>query len=47
MLALAPMEEDIAERRRIEDDFIKTHPNPSGLKQTLLARRDQLLLPRD
>jgi len=41
------VEDDMAERRRIEDDFIKTHPNPPELKQKLVARRDQLLSPRD
>ena len=41
------VEDDVAERRRIEDDFIRTHPNPPGSKQILLARREQLLSPRD
>jgi hypothetical protein len=37
------VEKDLIERRRIEDDFIRTHPNPPGLKQKLLERREQLL----
>jgi uncharacterized protein (DUF433 family) len=36
-------EKDMAERRREEDEFIKTHPNPPGLKQKLLERREQML----
>jgi len=37
------VERDMTERRRIEDEFIKTHPNPPGLKQKLLDRREQML----
>jgi uncharacterized protein (DUF433 family) len=33
---------DSVERRRIEDEFIKTHPAPSGLKQKLERAREQL-----
>jgi hypothetical protein len=36
-----PMKE-FMERRRIEDEFIKTHPNPPGLKRRLLERREQM-----
>ena len=34
---------DMAERQRIEDEFIRTHRNPPGLKQKLLERREQML----
>jgi uncharacterized protein (DUF433 family) len=37
------VEKDMEERRREEDEFIKTHPNPPGLKQKLLERREQVL----
>jgi uncharacterized protein (DUF433 family) len=37
------VEQDMAERRREEEEFIKTHPNPPGLKQKLLERREQML----
>ena len=37
------VEKDMAERRRIEDEFIRTHPNPPGLKQELLERRERML----
>ncbi|HEY6342210.1 MAG TPA: DUF433 domain-containing protein [Bryobacteraceae bacterium] len=37
------VEKDMTERRREEDEFIKTHPNPPGLKQKLLERREQML----
>lgn len=40
------VEKDLIERRRIEDEFIRTHPNPPGLKQKLLERREQLLSQR-
>ena len=40
------VEKDLIERRQIEDEFIRTHPNPPGLKQKLLERREQLLLRR-
>lgn len=41
------VEEDMAERRREEEEFIRTHPNPPGLKQKLLDRREQMLQRRD
>jgi uncharacterized protein (DUF433 family) len=34
---------DMAERQRIEDEFIRTHRNPPGLKQKLLEPREQML----
>jgi uncharacterized protein (DUF433 family) len=37
------VENDMEERRREEDEFIKTHPQPPGLKQKLLERREQML----
>src|SRR5262245_18054929 len=37
------VERDMAERRRVEEEFIRTHPNPPGLKQKLLERREQML----
>jgi uncharacterized protein (DUF433 family) len=37
------VEKDMAERRREEDEFFKTHPKPPGLKQKLLERREQML----
>ena len=37
------VEKDIAELRRIEEEFMKAHPNPPGLKQKLLERREQML----
>jgi uncharacterized protein (DUF433 family) len=37
------VEKDMAERRRIEDEFVRTHPNPPRLKQKLLKRREQML----
>lgn len=33
------VERDMAERRRVEEEYIKAHPNPPGLKQKLLERR--------
>ena len=33
------VEKDLIERHQIEDEFIRTHPNPPGLEQKLLARR--------
>lgn len=41
------VEKDMAERQRIEDEFIRTHPNPPGLKQKLLERREQMLSQRN
>ena len=37
------VEKDMAERRREEEEFFKTYPNPPGLKQKLLERREQML----
>jgi uncharacterized protein (DUF433 family) len=37
------VEKDMAERRRVEDEFIKTHPNPPGLKEKLERRGEQML----
>jgi uncharacterized protein (DUF433 family) len=37
------VEKDMAERRREEEEFIRTHTNPPGLKQKLLERREQML----
>ena len=39
------VERDMAEIRRIEEEFIRTHPNPPGLRQKLLdrlAQREQM-----
>ncbi|MCC6362642.1 MAG: DUF433 domain-containing protein [Bryobacterales bacterium] len=41
------VEKDMAERRREEEEFIRTHPIPPGLKQKLLDRREQMLQRRD
>jgi Protein of unknown function (DUF433) len=35
------VEKDMEALRRIEDEFSRTHPNPPGLKQKLLDRREQ------
>jgi uncharacterized protein (DUF433 family) len=37
------VEEDIAERRREEDEYTKTHPAPPGLKEKLERARQQRL----
>ena len=37
------VEKDMSERRRVEDEFIKTHPTPSGLKQKLERAREQMV----
>jgi uncharacterized protein (DUF433 family) len=37
------VERDMAQRRRVEEKFMKAHPNPPGLKQKLLERRAQML----
>jgi uncharacterized protein (DUF433 family) len=37
------VEKDLAERRCIEDEFIKTHPAPPELRQKLERARDQML----
>ena len=39
-------EEDIAERKRVEDEFTKTHPAPPHLKEKLERARQQLLARR-
>ncbi|HYL74457.1 MAG TPA: DUF433 domain-containing protein [Bryobacteraceae bacterium] len=36
-------EEDIAKRKRVEDEFTKTHPAPPHLKEKLDRARQQLL----
>ena len=36
------VEDDIAERKRMEDEFIRTHPAPPHLKQKLERARQQL-----
>jgi uncharacterized protein (DUF433 family) len=40
------VEKDIAERRRVEDEFTKTHPAPPHLKEKLERARQQLLARR-
>ncbi|MBI1898182.1 MAG: DUF433 domain-containing protein [Acidobacteria bacterium] len=40
------VEKDLVERRRIEDEFIKTHPAPPELKQKLERAREQMLARR-
>jgi uncharacterized protein (DUF433 family) len=40
------VEKDLMERRRIEDEFIKTHPAPPELKQKLERAREQTLARR-
>src|SRR6266542_3491397 len=37
------VEKDLVERRRIEDELIKTHPAPPELKQKLERAREQML----
>ncbi len=39
----ADVEKDLAERRRVEDEFIKTHPAPQELKQKMERAREQML----
>jgi uncharacterized protein (DUF433 family) len=39
-------EEDIVERKRVEDEFTKTHPAPPHLKEKLERARQQLLARR-
>ena len=39
-------EEDITERKRVEDEFTKTHPAPPHLKEKLERARQQLLARR-
>lgn len=36
-------EKDVADRERLEDELMKAHPNPPGLKQKLLDRLEQKL----
>ncbi len=36
------VEQDIAERERVEDEFSKTHPGPPELKEKLERARQQL-----
>ncbi len=40
------VEEDITERKRVEDEFTKTHPAPPQLKEKLERARQQLLARR-
>jgi uncharacterized protein (DUF433 family) len=40
------VENDIAERERVEDEFTKTHPAPPQLKEKLERARQQLLARR-
>jgi uncharacterized protein (DUF433 family) len=40
------VENDIAERERVEDEFTKTHPAPPHLKEKLERARQQLLARR-
>ncbi len=37
------VEKDVAGLRRMEEEVMKAHPNPPGLKQKLLERREQML----
>jgi uncharacterized protein (DUF433 family) len=39
-------EEDMAERRRVEDEFTRTHPAPPELKEKLDRARQQMLARR-
>jgi len=38
--------EDIVERKRVEDEFTKTHPSPPHLKEKLDRARQQLMAQR-
>jgi uncharacterized protein (DUF433 family) len=40
------VERDLIERRRIEDEFIETHPAPPELKQKLDRARERMLAQR-
>jgi uncharacterized protein (DUF433 family) len=40
------VENDIAERERVEDEFSKTHPAPPELKEKLERARQQMLTSR-
>ncbi|HEX3742884.1 MAG TPA: DUF433 domain-containing protein [Bryobacteraceae bacterium] len=44
--AKGEVENDIAERERVEDEFMKTHPAPSVLKEKLERARQQPLARR-
>jgi uncharacterized protein (DUF433 family) len=37
------VEKDLARRRRVEDEFVKTHPNAPGLRQKIERARDRVL----
>lgn len=37
------VEQDMADRRREEEEFIRTHPNPPGLKEKLERKRQEML----
>jgi len=40
------VEKDLAGRRRVEEEFMKAHPNPPGLKQRLLERARERMASR-
>ena len=40
------VEKDMAERRRVEDELMKAHPSPPGLKQNLLERARERMVSR-
>jgi uncharacterized protein (DUF433 family) len=40
------VEKDMAERSRVEEEFIRTHPNPHGLKQKLQERARERMASR-
>lgn len=37
------VEKDMAERRRVEEEYVSAHPNPPGLREKLLDRRERVL----
>lgn len=37
------VEKDMAERRRVEEEYVSAHPNPPGLREKLLDRREGVL----
>lgn len=41
------VEKDLLERRRVEDDYMRTHPAPPELKQKLEGARGQVLSRRN
>src|SRR5580698_6667749 len=43
---LDEVEDDMAERKRVEEEFINTHPAPQELKEKLEHARQQLLTRR-